>query len=115
MTNYKAGRHAPAFILLFLATEPGYGSSLLSQMKELMPHNKLDSAVIYRSLQELEKLEAVESYWDTSTPGPAKKWYQITAKGWQKLEEYKQDIQMRKNNLEFFLKTFEDLKEKGDT
>lgn len=109
MSKCKYGRHAPAFVLLFLAREPLYGSNLLSKMQEQMPYNKLDSAAVYRALQELEKAGAVEPYWDTSEPGPAKKWYKITGAGFDKLAEYKADIEMRKKNLEFFLSTYEGL------
>ncbi|KLU64902.1 hypothetical protein DEAC_c32300 [Desulfosporosinus acididurans] len=33
-----APRHAPAFILLFLARKSDYGGSLLAAMKREMPH-----------------------------------------------------------------------------
>lgn len=109
MAKFKQGRHAPAFILLFLASENSYGANLLSKMKEQMPHNKLDSAAVYRTLQELEKAGAVESYWDTTEPGPARKWYKITKAGYEKLAEYKEDIEMRKKNLDFFLTVYQEI------
>ncbi len=112
MTNYKEGRHAPAFILLFLAQKTAYGSLLLTSMQAELPHCKLDSAVIYRSLQELEKQGAVEAYWDTSEPGPAKKWYKITFVGLEKLDEYKSDIENRMKNLHFFLNAYNEFKRK---
>lgn len=112
MSRSKYGRHLPAFVLLFLAQEPAYGLTLLNKMAETMPSNKADSAAIYRALQELEKLGAVEAYWDTSDPGPAKKWYKITKVGFAKLVEHKEDIETRKSNLEFFLSTYEKLLKK---
>lgn len=75
-----------------------------------MPANKLDSAILYRSLQDLEKAGALESYWDTNEPGPAKKWYRITPKGLEKLAEFKEDIEERIKNLEYFLKTYDSFK-----
>lgn len=113
MPRCRSGRHAPAFALLFLAKKPYYGATLLSEMKEQMPHNRLDSAAIYRTLQELEKADAVESYWDTSEPGPAKKWYRITGLGYKKLEEYKKDIQRKMENLQFFLEKYQYIEEKN--
>jgi len=109
VSKCKYGRHIPAFVLLFLAQEPAYGSVLLNRMSEQMPHNRADSAAIYRALQELEKVNAVESFWDTSEPGPAKKWYKITDMGVKKLAGYKKDIEMRKKNMEFFLDAYEKL------
>ncbi|KNZ69292.1 transcriptional regulator, PadR-like family [Thermincola ferriacetica] len=106
MPKCRYGRHIPAFVLLFLAQEPAYGLTLFNKMEEQMPHNRADSAAVYRALQELEKMGAVESYWDTSEPGPAKKWYKITRLGRKKLVEFKEDIEMKKKNLEFFLTTF---------
>ncbi len=99
-------RHAPAFILLFLARENLYGAALLSKMQEELPRCFADSAVIYRSLQELEEEGSVSSYWETDTSGPARKRYEITAKGFQRLDQFKEDIEIRKKNLEYFLKSY---------
>jgi DNA-binding PadR family transcriptional regulator len=102
-------RHTPAFILLFLAQKPAYGALLFRRFEEEMPFNLIDTPALYRALNDLEKAEAIESYWDTSEPGPAKKWYKITQKGMEKLDELKQDIERRKQDLDFFLKTYEKL------
>lgn len=102
----QAYRHTPAFILLFLARENLYGAALLSKLQTELPAYNADSAVIYRSLQDLEQEGSVESYWETDTAGPAKKWYQITSKGLEKLSEFNQDIEMRKKNLDYFLESY---------
>ncbi|HUW66387.1 MAG TPA: helix-turn-helix transcriptional regulator [Spirochaetia bacterium] len=99
-------RHTPAFILLFLARENLYGGALLHKMHNDLPGYRTDGAVIYRSLQELEQEGAVTSYWETDLPGPARKWYQITALGLHKLAGYKDDIEMRKKNFEYFLAAY---------
>lgn len=108
----QAYRHTPAFILLFLAREELYGSALLKGMEKEMPCYHTDSAIIYRSLRELEKEGAVESYWETDTQGPARKWYKITAKGLEKLAEFKNDIEMRKANFDYFLASYKLIKQK---
>ncbi len=95
-----------------MAEEPAYGSGLLKKIEEELPANKLDSAILYRSLQDLEKAGALESYWDTEEPGPAKKWYKITPIGLEKLAEFKKDIQERIKNLEYFLKNYNSLENK---
>jgi PadR family transcriptional regulator len=109
MCKGKHGRHVPAFILLFLAKAPAYGSMLLKKMDETMPYNKIDSAALYRALKTLLDVGAVTAYWDTTEPGPPKKWYKITSLGLEKLGEYKEDIQWRIQNLEFFLSTYKNL------
>lgn len=102
-------RHTPAFILLFLAQKPAYGALLFKRLDEEMPFNLIDTPALYRALNNLEKEGAVEAYWDTSEPGPAKKWYRITQKGIEKLGELKQDIERRKRDLDFFLEAYEKL------
>lgn len=103
----QAYRYAPAFILLFLTRENLYGAALYNKMQREIPSCHADGAVVYRTLQDLEEEGAVKSYWDTNTPGPAKKWYQITERGLERLEEFKEDIEAHKKNLEFFLDSLE--------
>lgn len=71
----------------FLAGENLYGAELLSKVQEELPRCFADSAVFYRSLQEMEEDESVSSYWETDTSGPARKWYVITAKRLQRLDQ----------------------------
>lgn len=101
-------RHTPAFILLFLAKENLYGAALLNKLNSELPCYRTDSAVIYRSLQELEEEGAVKAYWETDISGPAKKWYQITDIGIEQLAEFKDDIEMRKSNFDFFLAEYKE-------
>jgi PadR family transcriptional regulator, regulatory protein PadR len=110
MTRKTYFRHTPAFILLFLARRPAYGALLFRRLDKEVPFNLIDTPALYRALNDLEKEGAVETYWDTSEPGPAKKWYKITLKGAEKLGEFKQNIERRKKNLDFFLETYERLK-----
>jgi PadR family transcriptional regulator, regulatory protein PadR len=102
-------RFLPAYILLFLAKGDLYGSALLNEFHKRMPGYSVDSAVIYRTLQDLEKEAMVKSYWKTEDPGPATKWYELTQAGRAKLTDYKSEIEQRKKNLEFFLTTYQTL------
>jgi len=99
-------RHVPAFILLFLAREDLYGGALLNRMHKELPGLHPDGAVVYRSLQELEEEGAVTSYWETDVTGPARKWYRIEARGWERLAECQTDIEMRMRNFTYFLETY---------
>lgn len=109
MSKLNYGRHLPAFILLFLAKESTHGSMLLNKMNVSIPYIKADGPAIYRALSELEKLDCVEACWDTANPGAAKKCYTITEKGRELLKEFKNDIEERKRNFEFFLSEFDRL------
>ncbi|KLU59293.1 transcriptional regulator PadR-like family protein [Peptococcaceae bacterium CEB3] len=100
-------RHAPAFILLFLARGCDYGGSLLTAMRREMPHFFGDSAATYRALRSLEKEECIVSRWKVRQTGRPKRIYSLTPKGWQRLEEYAADIQMRLENFRFFLTSLE--------
>ncbi|MDA8443338.1 MAG: PadR family transcriptional regulator [Peptococcaceae bacterium] len=102
-----ASRHAPAFILLFLARGANYGAALLAQMEQEMPHFLGDSAMIYRTLRDLENQECLKTSWQTEGSGPPKKIYQITPKGWLRLTEFKQDILKRQENFSYFLSSFQ--------
>ena len=111
---WRGYRHTPAYILLFLARNDFYGSALLKSMEQEMPYCHTDSAIIYRSLQELEKSGAVESYWETGTQGPARKWYKITKSGLDKLTEFKKDIEVRKANFDYFLAVYNTISHEHD-
>jgi DNA-binding PadR family transcriptional regulator len=102
-----ASRHAPAFILLFLAKKSDYGGSLLAGMKREMPHFLGDSAMVYRTLRALESEGCIESRWDIQDVGQPKRFYAITDKGWERLEEYFRDIKMRQENLQFFIDSYQ--------
>lgn len=105
-------RFVPAFILLFLARENLYGAALLSKMQDEIPRCFADSAALYRSLQGLEEEGSVSSYWETDVSGPARKWYKITAKGLERLAAWKEKIEIRKKNLEFFLESYQKIVKK---
>lgn len=102
-------RHTPAFLLLFLAQSASYGGALLARLESEMPHCQADSAVVYRTLQDLEEEGSVESYWEHASVGPGRKWYRITEAGRQKLQEHKEDIEMRIRNLQYFLETYQSM------
>jgi len=100
-------RHMPAFILLALAEGPIHGGAIHTVLAERMPLYKPDTSAIYRTLQQLELDGEVVSEWDTSKSGPARKQYQLTGAGWKKLEYWREDIEMRIANLQYFLTTYQ--------
>lgn len=103
-------RHLPAFILLALAERPVHGSAIHSVLMERMGLRP-DTGAVYRTLQQLEQDGEVISEWDTSGSGPARKVYQLTPVGWEKLEQWRQDIEKRLANLQYFLEMYRSLKE----
>ncbi len=110
MAKKKHGRHAAAFILISIAQEPNHGLGILNKMNENVPQNRLDTAVIYRSLKELESEGFITSSWAESGSGPQKKVYSITSEGYERLDLFKEDIEESLSNLQLFLKMYADLK-----
>jgi PadR family transcriptional regulator PadR len=107
-------RHLPAFILLALAEGPIHGGAIHSALLERMPNYKSDTGAVYRALQQLERDKEVKSTWDTSGPGPAKKVYQLTPLGWEKLDGWRKDIEARIENLNYFLRSYRQIVKHAD-
>jgi PadR family transcriptional regulator, regulatory protein PadR len=107
--NKKYGRHTPAFLLLFLAQEPSYGASLLARMKENLPYCFADSAIVYRSLQDMEKQGLLETEWKIIEGSQPQKWYKITTKGISALTDFAVDIEQRRKNFDFFLSGYNEV------
>ena len=103
-------RHLPAFILLALAERPVHGSAIHSVLIERMGLARPDTGAIYRALQQLEQEGAVVFDWDTGGSGPAKKVYRLTPAGWEKLAEWRREIEARLANLQAFLEMYRALK-----
>lgn len=100
-THY--GKHLPAFILLFLSEKSNYGNALLKRINTEIPNQLVDGPAVYRALNDLKKNGFVDCIFDDSSSGPVKKYYRITSLGKEKLKDYYEDIQMRIQNLEFFI------------
>ena len=106
----KQYRHLPAFILLALAEKPNHGGEIFSILTKQMPIKNADAGAVYRSLQKLEQEGEVTFAWDTSNPGPAKKIYQLTSAGIDRLEYWKEDIEMRISILNYFVTKYDQIK-----
>ena len=102
-------RHLPAFILLVLAQQPRHGGAIHEALIQRLPALKLDTGAVYRSLKALEAAGELSSAWDTSPPGPARKIYHMTAKGWDRLDSWKIEIEARREILSHFLAAYASL------
>lgn len=102
----RHGRHTPAFLLLQLADGPAYGQMLVKKMEDNLPFCFSDSAIIYRSLKDMEENGLVETNWETKASGKPVKWYSITQKGLEMLDYFADDIQKCHANLAYFLSSY---------
>ena len=99
-------RHLPAFILLVLAEESRHGGAVHGALLDRLPGLTVDTGAIYRVLKTLESEGELSAVWDTSTPGPARKVYSLTSKGWERLDAWKDDIEYRREILSHFLAAY---------
>lgn len=104
----RHGRHTPAFLLLFLSEGPAYGSMLVKRLEDELPFCFSDSAIIYRSLIDMETNGLVSTSWETKETGKPVKWYTITPKGLEMLKFSAEDIQKCQANFDYFLSKYPD-------
>ncbi len=95
------GEMLNAQLLAMLKGWSAYGYELVQQLEEagLGEYNK---GSIYRALRQMEGLGLVDSMWDTSADGPARRMYSLTRAGTLFLENWLAMIDMHRNMLENF-------------
>ena len=107
--QHRQTRHLPAFILLVLAEEPLHGGAIHEALNQRLPSLSLDTGAIYRALKALEAEGELSSTWEATSPGPARKIYHMTAKGWDRLDFWKSEIENRREILTNFLERYANL------
>jgi poly-beta-hydroxybutyrate-responsive repressor len=68
-----------------------------------------DPGAVYRNLRQMEGEELVESSWDNTGSGPAKRLYRLTPKGEDYLHSWVASIRKRKEAFEKFLSIYKNL------
>ena len=67
-------------VLLLVSEQPSHGYDLLERLGEL-GMSSTDPGGLYRLLRSLEREGLVDSAWETSDSGPARRTYEITEEG----------------------------------
>ncbi|MGD6980395.1 PadR family transcriptional regulator [Citricoccus zhacaiensis] len=76
-------------VLLLLAEAPAHGYAVLQRMRERgLGHWR--GGTVYPVLARLEAQGLLESSWDTTEPGPARKVYSLTPQGSRELDDARQ-------------------------
>ena len=75
-----ARNYVQGCLLLLLAEAPTHGYELVAQLAELGMTN-IDSSAVYRALRGLNDDGLVESAWEHSEHGPARRTYRVTGTG----------------------------------
>lgn len=95
--NYLQG-----FLLLLVAEAPTHGYDLLEQLSEL-GLSGVDSSAVYRALRGLNAEALVESWWEQSEAGPARRRYRLTVAGAASLEAWACTVAASSQVLNSFL------------
>jgi poly-beta-hydroxybutyrate-responsive repressor len=76
------------FVLALLANGSAHGYAVVGELAQLgITNGSVDVGQVYRTLRDLEKAGQVRSTWTTGT-GPARRDYELTATGWEALDEW---------------------------
>ncbi len=97
-------------LLLLLTENATYGYDLIPQLKEFGFGDNQDPGMVYRYLRRLEKRGMIESKWDTTGTGPARRMYSVTAYGDELLSAWTVTIEQNMKVLGQFLNRYQDTK-----
>lgn len=96
-------RFQVAALLLLLRERKAHGYDLLEQLPELLGDERVDVGNLYRALRALEEQGLVESEWDDTVSGPAKRTYTLTAAGLEALERWAASLAETRTRIDRFL------------
>lgn len=92
-------------LLLLLQERPDYGYDLVARLRPLGVED--DSAAIYRMLRTLESEGEVRSRWREPVAGPARRVYEITPTGLDRLDRWAEALEEGRRVLEGFRARYE--------
>lgn len=94
-----------AWLLLLLRSGPSYGYELRRELE--IRAMRLDPAVMYRSLRDMERGGLISSHWVPSEAGPQRRVYDITDAGRDELARIAAAIRDARNARDTFLDAYE--------
>ncbi|MDE3077275.1 MAG: PadR family transcriptional regulator [Chloroflexota bacterium] len=108
--NVRFGRAAEVFVLLILAEAPSYGYEIRKRLEEFnYVRTANDPGVLYRLLRDMEAAGWIASEWNVAGSGPARRYYQLTGLGREKLVAGARKLVVHKQRIERFLETYKSL------
>jgi PadR family transcriptional regulator PadR len=95
-------------VLLLLRNGPAHGYELVKRLPAVFPGVKAraDQGIVYRVLRSLEAEGAVRSHWDHSDAGPARRVYELTPLGAEKLDGWRRDLAGEMTAIHGFLEEY---------
>lgn len=101
-TSWPRGYLRPCLLLL-IAESPCHGYDLLDRLDDLGTP-PIDAGTLYRNLRSMERERVVDSHWEVSPTGPARRMYRITDRGMAELTDWVDVLVEGKRGLEAFLR-----------
>lgn len=99
----------PAILLLLTQTR-AHGYEIIQRLNELeYIDGELETATVYRILRRMEQDGLILSKWEHGEFGPARRKYEITEQGIDVLDQWTLGLQLRKQQIELFLKAYSEL------
>lgn len=98
-----------AALLLLIAESPAHGYDLLEQIGDLGLHTD-DPGGVYRALRALERDGYVESWWEHSSTGPARRTYRLSEKGTSGLEVWVGILRETHQYLSAYLARYDEIR-----
>ena len=94
----------PAILYLLASGAAAHGYDLAAAANQLgLSEMEIDPAAVYRCLRQLEMQGCAVSAWDTAGTGPARRVYQLTDAGWQRLDAWAHVITQRTQAMQQFV------------
>lgn len=102
--NQRQNRWLEPSILLLLWEAPRHGYEIIAKLPELgFCQGAADPGAVYRTLRHLEENDCVNSAWDVSGSGPAKRQYTISDDGREHLALWADILEKRREAITAFL------------
>ena len=92
-------------ILLSLREWNSYGYELMERAAAF-GFEAMNPGTLYRTLRQMEKEGIVESTWETSRGGPARRMYSITDAGEAYLDFWAEALEQYRNNMDAFFRLY---------
>lgn len=105
-TPTAAHEYVEACLMLALGEGPAYGYALKGELDDLGLEG-LDRGRIYRALRAMEAAGVVVSHWETAGRGPARRTYDLTPRGHERLQAQVLAVRRQRRQLSRFLSRYE--------
>jgi PadR family transcriptional regulator PadR len=100
----------PSVLLALQEVGEAHGYHLADQARQLgLADPGLDGGAVYRALRELEAEGCVASTWDTSGSGPARRLYQLTPAGRDRLGAWIEVLRARASAMQALVQRYDSL------